>query len=172
MLVWRACIIMPLKKSKTIILLIIIFLWSILKDIETLVRYSTTTDYQLLGTIGLAFLVPIFAGVLLALHFVALWYLFKPKPRGLRFGFVSVGIDAVVSLIVWGISVADMESARIAYTTSRAARGLSLREEHMEFLFSPIGLAVTLSIIIGTAFIVGYLLWRNRRYFSGMPNNS
>lgn len=135
---------MKLKKPKTIIVLIIIFLLAIVKDIEMLVRYQTTSDYQLFSIVGIGILVPIFAGALILMRAITVGYLFKPKLLGLRFGLASVAVDVIVSIIGWGISVADVASARTAYTVSRTARGLPVREGHMGFIFSPVGFTVTL----------------------------
>lgn len=159
-------------KSKVILFLSFYFAWVLIKDIASLLFYKTSTDYLLLKQIG--FTSPtLFAGIMIILiiaELMALWFLVQPRLMGFWIAIVAVVLSAIESVAMVLISLTDLDAARQAYILSRQARGLSIRENAMNMIFSPNVMYVTLAFVLGfAAVLIALLVWK-KEYFNEGTN--
>ncbi len=159
-------------KPKVILFLSFYFAWVLIKDIASLLFYKTSTDYLLLKQIG--FSSPaLFAGIMMILiiaELMALWFLVQPRLMGFWVAIVAVVFSALESAAMVLISLLDLDAAKQAYIISRQARGLSIRENAMNTIFSPSVMYVTLIFVLGfAAVLIALLIWK-KGYFNEETN--
>lgn len=80
------------KKTATIIILIVWFIWSTGTDLNALIRPTATTDFYIYSSNNLAPLLFFFAITVFLLDAATVWYLFSPRPAGFY-----VALSALVS---------------------------------------------------------------------------
>jgi hypothetical protein len=155
------------SRPRSIILLIIWFLWSAGKDLDSLARFSTTSDYYIYSSNSLPWLFFVLAGTVFLLNAASVWYLFRPEPLGQRILLIALGAGAAYTVASLGMALSDISGARDAYTLGREVRGLPIREAALEAIFTPramlIGGGLTLMIYLA----LGALVLRNKPFFFG-----
>ena len=153
------------KRPKIIILLIIVFLWSFGKDLLLTVGYPTTLDYLLFSHIGMEYLFFVFLISLVLLDGLTVWYLGKPKPIGFWIAISSLIVSSLENIISFSIAMKNIDVARDAYIISRQARGLFIREEGLDYAFSPNVMYISFGMIIGLSLFWAVLLFWKKSYF-------
>lgn len=157
---------MKRKIPKTIILLIVVFIWSFGKSIEQLLRYSTSTDYFIFSHNGIGFLFFVFLIILLLLYGLTIWFLWKPKPIGFWIAISSLIVSSMENVVTFSIAINNIESVKNAYALSRQARGLIVRKEAIEMIFSPGVMYIMLGFAVCLAFLWAALLIWKKSYFA------
>ncbi len=61
----------------------------------------------------------------------------------------------------------DLSGVRHAYEVGREIRGLSVRQEAMDMIFTPNAMYTSLGIMLSFYILVAYLLIKNKAYFCG-----
>ena len=157
---------MRMIRPTTILLLIVVFGWSLLKGIELLVRGSNTADQILYDEIGIGWLAVSLIAIIAVLDAVALRYLIKPAPLGRLVCLASIGLSALQTSIGLVVARAYPDIARRAFVVSRESRGLPVRQEVIDTALDP---TMSLLLLCGSLLVSGVLallvIW-NWRYFS------
>ena len=102
----------------------------------------------------------------------AVFYLFKPATIGFYLGLAAVLWSVLGNIVVTVLILIDPETSKAAYIASRVARGLSVRPELYDAMFTPVGMTGILAFAILLNALVAFLLVWNRRYFSTRPSTS
>jgi hypothetical protein len=148
-------------------LLIVWFLWATGSDLDSLARFSTTSDYYIYSSNGLAWLFFILAGAVFLLNATSAWYLFRPEPIGQRVLLTALGAGAAYTSVTLGMAISDIDGAREAYTVGREVRGLPVRQQALDAIFTPrammLGGGLSILVYLG---LVGLVL-RNKPFFFG-----
>lgn len=153
------------KKPKTIKFLIVIFAWSILKEIEILTRYKTVTDYQILKNNSIEYLFFIFVILLIVLNILTLWFLIKPKKIGFNIAITTLIVSFINSSISAYFGFKDLEFVKKAYILSRESRGLKIDENTLNFFFnSPTAYLIGILTFFWLALLL-FLFLKNKNYF-------
>ncbi|WP_129136788.1 hypothetical protein [Luteimonas sp. YGD11-2] len=139
--------------------------WGAGKALETLVRFSTTSDFAILSSHGWGGLFFVLSGTQLLLWATLLYYLARPAPAGVAIGLAAIGFTALSGAAMSALVVADLPAARIAYTVSREARGLRVREETLDAVFSVAGIWGSYGVSLLLLALMASVLWRRRRWF-------
>ncbi len=63
------------------------------------------------------------------------------------------------------ISFTHIDLAKDVYVISREARGLAVRQEALDFTFSPVGMAVNFGIYLAVFVVLLIGLFKNRKHF-------
>lgn len=164
---------MKLKRPKTILLLIVVFGWSLLKGIELLVRGSSTADRILYEEVGLGWLAVSLLTIIALLDLAAVRYLIKPAPLGRLVCLASIGLSAIQTSIGFVVARLNPDVARRAFIVSRESRGLSVQAEAIDAALEP---TISLVLLCGSVVISGVwavlIIW-NWNYFLGssMPSS-
>lgn len=156
-----------MKRRRPILvwILIVVFTWSMVRGLHSLFSHSTISDYQVLAHVDLGFLFLPMAILLLVLDGAGLWFLAHPRPAGFWTVLAAFIIPGVYRLSIGVLALRDLESARAAYARSREIRGLPVREEALDFIFStPVHLALLAGALLITIGWIFLLVW-GRRYF-------
>jgi hypothetical protein len=62
-------------------------------------------------------------------------------------------------------TLANIEEARTAYAVSREARGMPVRQETLEAVFSPAGIWASVGFVLQLLGISAMGVWKKRRWF-------
>lgn len=158
------------KKTAGIIILIVWFIWSAGKDLDNLIRASGTTDYYVFSSNGLTPLFFIFAVAVFLLDAATVSYLFRPRPAGFYVALSALALSLIQSIVSVSLAVSDLSGVRQAYAAGRQARGLSVREEALDMMFTPRAMYLVLVLLVLISAVAAFLIIRNRGYF--FSNNS
>lgn len=154
------------KKTPTIIILIVWFIWSTGRDLNALIRPTSTTDFYIFSSNGLAALSLFFAIGVFLLDAATVWYLFNPRPAGLYVALSALALSLIQSIVSVSLAVSDLSGVRQAYVVGRRARGLSVsRPEALDMMFTPFAMYVILTVLLLITAIVAFLIVWNRSYF-------
>ncbi|MFE8072365.1 hypothetical protein QQM79_15010 [Marinobacteraceae bacterium S3BR75-40.1] len=156
-----------MPKTKGVVFLIVWFIWASGKDLETLVRFSVSTDFYIFSSVGLGYLFFIIAITVFLANTASVYCLFRPQPFGLPVIFNALIAGAIQNILTFSFAVSNLVGVREAYATGREARGLPVREGAMDMLFTPNALIISLAIMIGFYLLVAYVTYRNGSYFRG-----
>ncbi len=154
-----------MKKSAGIIILIVWFIWSTGIDLYTLITASASTDFYILSSNGLTPLFFVFALGVLLLDAATVFYLFQPRPLGFYVALSALGLALLQSIVSVSLALSDLEGVRQAYVASREARGLSVREDGLDLMFTPAAMYLVLGVLVLISAVGAFLTIRNRNYF-------
>jgi hypothetical protein len=155
------------KRPRSIILLIVWFLWATGKDLDGLARYATTADYYVYSSLNAAWVYFALAGAVFLLNAATVFYLFRPQAVGywVMFGALSAGVGQ--NLVTTALAVRDISGVREAYEIGRELRGLAVRQEAMDMIFKPSALWVAAGLAALVYVALALLALRNRAFFLG-----
>ena len=154
-----------MKKTADIIILIVLFSWSTVKDLDNLIRATGTTDYYIFSTNNLAPLFFLFAVGALMLDAATVFYLFRPRPAGFYTALASPALSLVQGVVGMSLALADLPGVKNAYAAGREARGLPVRKETLDLLFTPTAIALVLAAMALLTAVIALIVLRNRPYF-------
>lgn len=155
-----------MKKTPTIIILIVWFIWSTGRDLNALIRPTSTTDFYIFSSNGLAALSLFFAIGVFLLDAATVWYLFNPRPTGFYVALSALALLLIQSIVSVSLMVSDLSGVRQAYVVGRRARGLSVkRPEALDMMFTPVAMYVILTVLLLITAVVAFLIVWNRSYF-------
>ena len=153
-----------MKKRLPIIILIIWFIWSAVSDLNNLVGTSST-DYYVFSSNNLTPLFFLFGVVIFLLDALTVFYLLRPRPPGFYIAFSALALSIIQSVLSVSLAVSDLPGVRDAYAAGREARGLSVRQEALDMMFTPAAMYAVLALIVLLTAVIAFLLIRNRAYF-------
>ena len=154
-----------MKKSAGIIILIVWFIWSTGRDLYTLLTASTTAEFYIFSSNGLTPLFFVFALGIFLLDAATVFYLFQPRPVGFYVALSALGLSLLQSIVSMSLTLSDLSGVREAYVASREARGLSVREEALDMMFTPAAMYLIFGVIVVITAVAAFLIIRNRSYF-------
>ncbi|MCW5603577.1 MAG: hypothetical protein KIT18_03390 [Burkholderiales bacterium] len=157
--------------SRSLVVVLIIFLWGSGQALDGIVRFSIKTDYYLLSSVGLPWLYFIFTFGLFGLFVLSIYYLFRPAPIGLIACLATLGASVALTVLYAVMILNDLAGAREAYAVGREARGLPVREGALDMIFSLQGIITGSIVAIVLAAFAAYWVFRNARYFSSPREN-
>jgi len=154
------------KKTAGIIILIVWFIWSASTDLNALIRPTSTTDYYIFFSNGLALLHFFFAITVFVLDAATVWFLFQPRRAGLYVALSALALSLIQSIVSVSLAVSDLSGVRQAYVVGRRARGLSASSpEVLDMMFTPGAMFVVLTGLILIMALMAFLIIWNRDYF-------
>ena len=153
------------KKTPGIIILIVWFIWSSVRDLDHLIRASGTTDYHIFSSNGLMPLFFLFAAAVFLLDSATVIYLFRPRPAGFYVALSALATSIIQSIVSVSLALSDLRGVRQAYAAGREARGLSVREEALDMMFTPRAMYLMLVLLVLINAVAAFLITRNRGYF-------
>ena len=156
---------MPRPRPFTIWLLMVVFIYSAWRDFYSLFRYQHVTDYVLLAHVNLGPLFFIAIGVPWLGTLASLYFLFRPRPLGFLVILATIAVSMVAHVALILLAIEHLDVAKEAYEKSRQARGLPIRPESADVIFSPMAMHVTLGVTILLALGFAALTIWNRAYF-------
>lgn len=156
---------MKLKRPKVIILLIIVFLWLFGKNFEHLLKLSTSPYCYLLAQINMESMFFIFKILLIILYGGTVWFLWKPKPIGFWVAIGSLIVSFLEDTVTFLIGINNIDAVRGAYIIWRQTRGLPIREEPLDMMFTSSGMYISFGISVGLILLWVSLLFWKRNYF-------
>ncbi len=152
---------------KALIIVFTLFVWDSGQVLDSIVRYSIKIDYYLWESLGLpwVFFVTQFAS--LALLVAALTVLWEPRPFGLKICLFQSAWMAVYGIISTTLIFRDIPGVREVYMLGREVRGLSVRPEAADLIFTTNGIWSTLIFSVVFALIIAFIVWQQRLWFIG-----
>ena len=148
-------------------MLLVWFIWATGKDLDALVRFSVSTDYYIFAAAGVPWLFFVTAIAVFLLNTATVYYLFRPQPIGLWVLMNALIAGVVQNVVTISLALPNMVSVREAYARSRELRGLSVREEALDMIFTPNAMAVSLALMLGLYALISFVAYRQRQYFRG-----
>lgn len=144
----------------------IYFVWGVVRDIQLIITHKTSTDYSIFQANEISQLFFIFMTAIFVLDFLASYFLIRPKMTGFWIGITAISSSLLFNGISLSLALRDLESVRKAYEFSRQARGLVVREELLNKIFTPEGMQATFafSALFSIAAII--IVFRNKWYFN------
>lgn len=161
-----------MPKSRIVVFLIVWFLWATGKDLDALVRYSITSDFYVLSSVGLSWLYFAMGFAVFLLNTASVFYLFRPQPVGQRVLFNALVAAAVQSAITLSFALNDLSGVREAYARGRELRGLAVREEALDMIFSQSAMLLATAVMLGMCALVAFATYRSKPYFDGVPGET
>jgi hypothetical protein len=156
---------MKRKRPKIIILLLIVFLWLFGKNLEHLLRFSVSPNYYLLAQIDLKILFFVFKLLLFILYGGTVWFLWKPKPIGFLVAISSLIVSFLEETTTFLIGINNIDAVRNATIIWRQVRGLPIREDLLNMIFTPSGMWISFSVVQCLNLLMAGLLFWKRNYF-------
>lgn len=159
---------MRLKRPKIIILLLIVFLWLFGKNLEHLLRFSISPSYHLLAQVNMESIFFVFRFLLFILYGGTVWFLWKPRHIGFRLALSSLIVSFLKNTMTLSIGINNIDTAKNAYVIWRQARGLPVREEPLNMMFTPSGMYISFGIAFGVTLLLAILsLWKRSYFIEG-----
>lgn len=140
-------------------------MWSAGQYLDLLVRHQLKTDYYIFSVNGL---LPLFFALVLTIflmNITTIYSLFKPHFLGFYTALGSLAGGLILSAIGLMLALDNLPAVRGAYEASRIVRGLTVREEVLDMIFTPQGMIYSLASVAVFYVIVLFFTLRNRRYF-------
>ena len=156
-----------MNKPKSVIFLMVFFGWSAGAGLDSIVKFTVLADYNIYLANGVpwvffAFSIPIFG-----LNILTLYSLFTPHWLGLYFALSSLAMSVIHNTSSLLLSLKDLPAAKETYAISREARGLTVRDEAMDKIFSTNVMLSTMVVMFIFYAVVAFYVYKNRDYFSG-----
>lgn len=147
-----------MKRSRTLWVLIVFFTWSTLKSAGNIYGHEAVSDYALLSSIGIGWLFYVFYIPALFLEAATAFLLFKQKSIAFISGMATIALECISGTVVTFISAINIDFTKSIYIASREARGMTINEQSLGFMFTPTGLFVMLLVyFVFYALIIYYL---------------
>ncbi|MCP4349571.1 MAG: hypothetical protein GY795_29165 [Desulfobacterales bacterium] len=154
-----------MNKSKSVVFLIIWFMWSAGKDLDNLVRYSISTDYYIFSSNGLVPLFFIFGFSTFILNTSSVYFLCKPLRLGYYYILAALAVSAVQNITALLLAIPNLTGVRESYTIGRELRGLKVREEALDMIFTTEGMCSSLGFALAIYVLVAFFVVRKKAYF-------
>lgn len=156
-----------MSRPRSTILLIIWYLWAAGRDLDALARYSTTSDFYVFSSLGAPWLFFLLAGAVFLLNAASVYYLFRPQPVGYPVLLVALAAGAVQNLVTFALALNDIAGVREAYEIGRELRGLPVRQEALDMIFTPGAMWAAAGLSLAVYAALAWLVHRNRPVFFG-----
>lgn len=154
-----------MSRPHSVILLFIWFLWAAGRDLDALARYSTTSDFYVFSVLGVPWLFFLMAGLVFLLNASSVFYLSRPQPTGYLVLFVALVAGTVQNLVTMVVALNNITGVREAYEIGREIRGLPVRQEAMDMIFTPTSMWVAAGLSLAVYAAIAWLVHRNRLFF-------
>ena len=154
-----------MKKNAGIIVLIVLFVYSAVKGLDVLLRSGASADYYIFATNDLTPLFFIYAIAAFILDALTVYFLFRPRSFGFYTALSSLALSFVYGVATFFLVLADLPGVKNAYAAGREARGLPVRRETLEMLFTPAAWGIVWAATVLFLAVIAFLVIRNRRYF-------
>ena len=154
-----------MKKTAGIVILICWFILSTATGLYGLIRATDSTDYYVFSSNGLTPLFFFFVVGVFLLDAATVVYLFRPRPAGFYVALSAVALSLIQNIVSVNLALSDLPGVRDAYGASREARGLPVRQESLDRMFTPQGMYIVLGVVLLLNAVVLFLIIRNRGYF-------
>ncbi len=141
------------------------YLWATGQDLDNLVRYSIKSGYYAYSNSGMEYMYFIFAFAIFLINTSTVYYLFRPHFYGIYTAISALVVGAIVNVLTLSLILKDIDGAREAYAIGREIRGLPVREEALNMIFSINGLYTSVAVSLAIYFFVSYIVFRNKNYF-------
>jgi hypothetical protein len=155
------------SRPRSIILLIVWFLWATGKDLDALARYSTTSNYYVFSATSLAWLFFALAAGVFLLNAASVFYLFRPQPVGYPVLLAALAAGTIQNVVTLALAINNVAGVRQAYEIGRELRGLPVRQEAMDMIFTPTAMLVASALSLAVYCVLAWLVYRNRLLFLG-----
>lgn len=144
------------------IVLAVVFAWSLFKTLELLMRRGSVDRLIFEGT-GLPWLFWFFLIPLALLQASALYYLWRPSSLGYRLAQAAVILGAAETVVAAAIGYRNPALMKQAIVTSRAERGLPVREEVLQLADNPLIhlFPILLGVVLAAVWL--FLLFKTRQ---------
>jgi len=154
-----------MNKGKSIVFLTVWFLWASGQDLDSIARYSIKSDFYVFSSNNIAPVFFIFAFLVFILNIATVYYLFKPSHLGFKTALSALGLSVIQNTVSLFLALNDISGVREAYSKGREIRGLSIREEALDMIFTPSALYSGIGVMLFLYFFVAFFVVRNRYYF-------
>jgi len=154
-----------MKRPVAIWFLIIFFIWAVGKDIQLVVTHKISTDYAVFQHYEMLQIFYVFATVIFILDFLTSYFLVRPRKIGFWIALSSIVTSIVYSGLSLTLSIRDLQAVRTAYEIHREARGLIVRKELLDKIFTPEGMQATFAFSALVSVAACLIIVRNKRYF-------
>ncbi|MEX0290365.1 MAG: hypothetical protein AB3N14_14765 [Flavobacteriaceae bacterium] len=151
-----------MKSNALRIVCSVIFAWWSLKSLDIAFR-TESADHQLYQAVGLGWLVLPAALIVTILFAVTVIWIWRPFKLGYKLCILGLVTEMVMTVGAGIISIANPDAAKSAFIASRESRGMSVQDEMIEMVASPVfGI---IAIILGVVFcgIAFFLITRLNR---------
>ena len=151
---------------KSVIFLLVYFFWVAGQNLDLLVRHQIKSDYFIFQNSGVVPLFFIFVVIIFILNITTIYSLYTRFHLGFYAALSSLMIGAVFSCISMFMVLRDIPGVRDAYRKGREIRGLTIREEALDMIFTEKGMYYTLGVVLLVKAIVLFFVLRNRKHFT------
>ena len=122
--------------------------------------------------IGAAWLFFVIAGAVFLLTAASVFYLFRPQPVGYVVLFLALAAGLAHTLIALAIALSDLPGVREAYEIGRELRGLPVRPEALDAIFTPSAMLLGAALTVAAYAALAWLAHRNRAFFFGPADHA
>ncbi len=150
---------------KSLIFVLVLFIWGSGQVLDSIVRYSIKIDYYLWESLGLPWVFFAIQFASLSLLVAALTVLWEPRPLGLKICLAQAGWMTVYGVISTALIFRDIPGVREVYMLGREIRGLSVRPEAADLIFTSNGIWSTLIFSVIFALLIALIVWQQRWWF-------
>jgi len=157
---------------KLVIFLLVWFLWATGRDLDSLVRFSISTDYYVFLAADIPWLFFVMGFAVFALNTATVYCLFRPQPAGLWVLLNALIAGFVQNLVAFAFGIQNLANVREVYASNRELRGLPVREEALERFFTPHGLTMTLGVMFAVYALLALIAFQKKHYFCGTKQSS
>lgn len=155
-----------MSRSKLVVLLLVWFTWATGKDLDALIRYSVTSDFYVLSSAGVGWLFFAMGIAVFALNTLSLYYIWRPQPSAPRVLFHALAAGIIQNAVTLTFALNNLPGAREAYARGRELRGLSVREDALNMIFTTEAMWTAGLVMVILYVAAGFVVFRARAQLS------
>jgi len=130
-----------------VVFLLVWFFWAAGQDLDLLVRHQLKTNFYIFQLNGLTALFFLIVVVVFCLNTATIYSIYRRYYFVFYTAIVSLAISSVFSCISLFMALRDIPSVRATYRSGREIRGLTVREESLDMIFSEKGMCSTIIVV-------------------------
>jgi hypothetical protein len=157
------------RMPKTIILLLVVYVWSFLRTLGRTFGFESSVDYHLFDRADVGFLFFVYSILGLIFTGLTVWFLWQPRPVGFWIAISGLGLEVIFTFVGLFIGLGNPGTLERAYALSRSARGLHMRSEMLDFISSSLGILLLFGITISWNLLIAAAFYWKRDYFFAAP---
>lgn len=161
-------------KSKGIVFLIVWFIWSAGQDLDSIVRYSIKADYYIYSSNNMAPIFFIFVFLVFSLNIMTIYSLFRPVAIGFYAAIAAIAALAlgfVHNTLSFTLALGNLAGVKSAYRIGREVRGLPVRPETLDAVFTPQAMQLGLYASALLYCVALFIVLKNRSHFTQNQGN-
>jgi hypothetical protein len=152
------------KRPRTLSILLVFLLWVDARTFGSLVFPKTSGSYHFFVALDAVWVHFLFGAVTVALAVTATGYLWKASAGWANAVLIAFGVYALQTVIETAVMLRNLPLARTAYAAGREMRGLPVRPDRLDEMFTAQGMYMAAGWTLLILAVLAVAAWRRRDF--------